>query len=261
MFKVAGIQMHSVPNQLEVNIQTSLKMVEEAVNMGAQLAVLPEVWPSGYYLSKEEFLPFGESLSGSIIELFRSAAKENNIVMVVPFIEKEEDNLYISLAVIESNGEILYTYRKSFLWGREQGIFTNGERKYEVVQTSLGKIGVLICYDIEFPEPSRILALQGAELIIVPSVWSFGAETRWDIQLPARALDNTVYVLGVNAVKEGACGKSKLVAPDGEVLCEALREDNDIIIGEVDAAKISETRARIPYLAEYDMSLYPGNKM
>ncbi|AZV43321.1 hypothetical protein BAOM_2712 [Peribacillus asahii] len=144
------------------------------------------------------------------------------------------------------------------MWGREKEIFTPGDRAYNAIDTSKGKIGVLICADIEFPEPSRILALQGVELIIVPSVWSYGAETRWDIQLPARALDNTVYILGVNTVNEGSCGKSKLVAPNGEVLCEASTTEQSILIHDVDFSIIPDVRKEVPYLDDLDKKLWPN---
>ena len=117
--------------------------------------------------------------------------------MVVPFAERANHRLYIAAAVIEQNGALIGVYRKYFLWGREKHIFTPGEREYPVFQTSVGKLGVLICYDAEFPEPSRLISLQQADLIVVPAVWSVQAERRWDIQLPARALDNTVFVMGV----------------------------------------------------------------
>jgi len=144
------------------------------------------------------------------------------------------------------------------LWGREKDIFTPGQRVYNAIHTSKGKIGVLICADIEFPEPCRILALQGVELIIVPSVLSIPVETRWDIQLPARALDNTVYVLGVNTVKEGSCGKSKLVAPNGQVLCEASSTEQEILFHEVDFSLIPNIRKEVPYLEDLDKGLWPN---
>ncbi|MEW9032406.1 MAG: nitrilase-related carbon-nitrogen hydrolase, partial [Planifilum fimeticola] len=84
------------------------------------------------------------------------------------------------------------------------------------------------------------------------------AESRWDIQLPARALDNTVFVLGANTTGEGSCGKSKLVAPDGRVQAEASGEGEEALIGEVDLSLISRARQRIPYWDDYDPSLTPG---
>ncbi|WP_246197255.1 nitrilase-related carbon-nitrogen hydrolase [Cytobacillus depressus] len=258
MLKVAAIQLQAYPSQRETNINNCIQMVEEAAKQGAELIVLPELWISGYYLSKEEFQLFGEAPTGKTVGLFQDLAKNLGTVLVVPFVEVENEQLFIALAVIETTGEVITTYRKAFLWGREKDIFTPGERVFNPVETSKGKIGVLICADIEFPEPSRILALQGADLIVVPSVWSYGAETRWDIQLPARALDNTVFILGVNTVNEGSCGKSKLVAPNGEVLCEAPRDETSILIHDVDFSLIPKTRIDVPYLDDLDKDLYPA---
>ncbi|MFD6211185.1 nitrilase-related carbon-nitrogen hydrolase, partial [Peribacillus sp. NPDC060253] len=258
MLKVAAVQLQAFPGQKDKNIENCIEMVETAAKQGAELIVLPELWVSGYYLSKEQFQLLQELPSGETVSLFQKLAENLNVILIVPFVEGENENLYISLAVIESTGEVIATYRKSFLWGREKGIFTPGERVYNAIDTSKGKIGVLICADIEFPEPSRILTLQGAELIIVPSVWSYGAETRWDIQLPARALDNTVYILGVNTVNEGSCGKSKLVAPNGEVLCEASRTEQSILIHEIDFSIIPDIRKDVPYLDDLDKKLWPN---
>ncbi|MDF2682258.1 MAG: hypothetical protein K0R47_3448 [Brevibacillus sp.] len=258
MVKVAAIQMKPDSGKVEANLQQAIRMGEQAARDGAHLIVFPELWKTGYHLTKGEFQQLAETPAGKTVSLLRELAKEWRTVIVLPFAEKEEDRLYISLAVIENTGELLATYRKSFVWGKEKESFTDGERVYRTIRTSLGNIGVLICYDIEFPEPARLLALQGAELIIVPSVWSFPAESRWDIQLPARALDNTVFLLGVNTVGEGSCGKSKLVAPDGHVLCEAPREEPCILLHEIDPTLIVKTRAFIPYLADYDKTLVPG---
>ncbi len=260
MCKVAAIQMQPASGQTDANLQQAVFMAEQAVRDGAELLVFPELWKTGYHLKKEEFLRLAETRDGKTVSLFRDLARKWGTVIVVPFAEIDGDHLYISLAVIERTGDLLATYRKSFVWGKEKDSFTNGERQYRVIHTSLGKIGVLICYDIEFPEPARLLALQGAELIIVPSVWSFGAETRWDIQLPARALDNTVFILGVNTVGEGSCGKSKLVGPDGQVLCEASREEACILLHDIQPELIEKARAYIPYLADFDESLLPGGE-
>ncbi|GIN21565.1 nitrilase-related carbon-nitrogen hydrolase [Siminovitchia fordii] len=246
----AAIQMHSKPNQPQENLNTAVKMIKHAAAQGAQIIVLPELWKSGYHLSKGEFELLAEEREGPVISQFQRLAPELGVVLVIPFIEKEDKSLYISTAVIEKSGELLACYRKSFLWGREKDIFSPGERKYEAIQTSTGKIGLLICYDMEFPEPSRHLALQGVQLIIAPSVWSISAEPRWDIQLPARALDNTVFVLGVNTVFEGSCGKSKLIAPDGKTLIQAPKDKPFILIHEVNFHLIEETRKRIPYLED-----------
>lgn len=139
------------------------------------------------------------------------------------------------------------------MWGDEKEAFRPGEKEYTVYVTSVGRVGVLICYDAEFPEPARILALKNAEIIAVPSVWSTKAERRWDIQLPARALDNQVYVLGVNASGKNLCGKSKLISPFGKITGEAPRSEEHILYGKINKEEIKQAREEIPYLKDYQL--------
>ncbi len=258
MRRIAAIQMKVLPGRVKENQEKAITMTEQAAVQGAELVVLPEFWQSGYNLRSEDFYPLGESKDGPTVTTFQKVAARYGILMVVPFLENSENQLFVTAAVIENTGDLLGVYRKSFLWGNERETFTPGAREYPVFDTSLGKMGVLICYDAEFPEPARLLALQGAELIVVPSVWSLGAEPRWDIQLPARALDNTVFVMGVNTSGNGSCGKSKVVAPDGRILAEAGREEETVLIREIDFGEVEETRNRIPYIAEFDHGLTPG---
>ena len=255
--KVAGIQMELVSGQLDRNKVKGQKLVLKAIRKGAQLVVLPELWSSGYHVNKPTIIKLQQKTK-DIVEEFREIARKYGVVLVVPFIDKEEEQLYIAAAVIETNGEIVHVYRKSFLWHHEQQKFAFGERDYVPVQTTVGKIGIVICYDIEFPETSRILALRGAELIIIPSYWSLQSEKRWDIQLPARAVDNTVFVLGVNSIGEKSFGKSKLINPKGAILYECSRLKEDILLYDIDLNQIQAARAKIPYLRDFDYSLVPG---
>lgn len=198
-------------------------MYQEAVEKGAQLVVFSELWTCGYYLETFDF-EAAVTENDWILKTFCDLAKKNETVIVLPLPQKKEGNLYIGLYVIEKDRTVVKEYQKSFLWGREQNYFVHGKREYTPVDTSVGRLGLLICYDIEFPEPARALALKDAQIILVPSVWSMPALNRWQIQLPARALDNTVFVAGINNVGEGACGHSKVVQPDGAVLAEASEE-------------------------------------
>ncbi|MFA9559907.1 nitrilase-related carbon-nitrogen hydrolase [Evansella sp. AB-rgal1] len=263
MVKVAGVQMISENGDVTKNRWKAVQFIREAADNGAKLICLPELWVTGYGMSTEEFQSLAERTEGETISLFRELAKELSVVLIVPFPELAvnssslQNMIYISAAIIDSNGSLLGIYRKSMLWGAEQQTFFPGERKYKVYETDIGKIGVLLCYDIEFPEPARMLALDGAELLVVPSVWSNKAEQRWDIQLPARALDNFVYVLGVNTVGDGACGKTKFVEPNGMVEEEASNEDECIIYGVVDRTKLLQVREEIPYLQDYPHEFRP----
>jgi 5-aminopentanamidase len=257
VIKTAAVQMHATPGMKDRNIDTAVKMIKEAAEKGAELISLPELWVSGYYLSEAEFRSLAEPLNGELISFFQDLASTLQVVLIVPFVEQHEANIYNAAAVIDSDGTTALCYRKSFLWGRENDIFTPGEKVYKPAQTSIGKIGVLICADIELPEPSRILAMEGAELIVVPSVWSLKAESRWDIQLPARALDNTVFVLGVNTVQEGSCGKSRLAAPDGSIFNEAPESEETLLLCDIDFSLIEEIREELPYLQMIEENLLP----
>lgn len=256
--KIALIQLHSIPGSVKKNVEKGISMYKKAVAQGAQLVVYPELWTCGYYLESQDFLD-AASNNDWILKEFQELAQKNETVIVLPLPQKKGDKLYIGLYIMERDGNVIKEYQKSFLWGREQQYFTHGDREYNCVETSVGKLGVLICYDIEFPEPSRILALKGAELILVPSVWSVPALNRWQIQLPARALDNTVFVAGINNVGEGACGHSKVVSPLGEVIAEASKAEEEIVLCNIDYNEIKTVREKIPYLKEYDMALSPGS--
>ena len=255
--KVGLIQIHSVPEDVKGNVNKGIKMFQEAVEKGADIIVFPELWTCGYYLETEGFLK-AEKQNPEILERFQSLSRENEVLTLIPLPIKKEGKLYIGMYLIEKTGEIIAEYHKSFLWGREQKYFTSGERKYEPVDTSIGRIGLLICYDMEFAEPSRILAKKGAQIIFAPSVWSIPAENRWQIQYAARALDNTIFVCGINNVEEGACGKTKVVGPMGNTLMEASAEKEEVLVCEVDYQQIEEAKKIVPYLAEYDDSLFPG---
>ncbi|MBU9714897.1 nitrilase-related carbon-nitrogen hydrolase [Evansella tamaricis] len=270
--KVAAIQLRSEKGSVEKNRLHAVEKVKEAAAAGAKLIALPELWVTGYGIGTELFRELGETPDGETVTMFRQMARELSVVLIIPFPERgkspmilgEEEageSIFISTAVIDSDGELKGVYRKSMLWGAERGTFSPGPIEYPIFNTSIGKISVLICYDIEFPEPARLAALRGADLLVVPSVWSVEAQHRWDIQLPARALDNGMYVLGVNTVGEGACGKSKFLGPDGRLKAEASLTGEEIIYGEINPEILSTVRDTIPYLRDYPLELTPGGKV
>jgi len=259
MYQVAGIQMRPIMNNVNANLKRGIKFIREAAKEEVDLIVLPEMWTTGYHLSKEAFLKLGEDRKGPTVTAIKEEAKRANASIICPFIEKTNDSdLYISAAVIDTTGELRGVVRKSVLWGRENNIFKSGNIEYPVFDIKVGKVGILICYEIEFPETSRLLALQGADMIVCPSVWSVASSHRWDIQLPARALDNTVFIFGVNNVGSNSCGKSKLVSPLGDVLVEASETKEEIIIHIVDDEMLKWAREEVPYLNDFKSKLTPG---
>lgn len=258
MFYIAAVQITPILGDVQANLKRGIRLMK-GVSEEADLIVFPELWTTGYYLSKETFQQLAETRDGPTIETLREEALNANSVIISSFAEKDEEGrLFIAAAVIDQRGELVGMVRKSLLWGRESEIFEKGEIRYPVMQTKFAKIGVLICYEMEFPEPSRLLALEGAELVICPSVWSVSASRRWDIQLPARALDNTIFIMGVNTVGNNSCGKSKLVGPMGDILAEASDSREEVLLRAVDINSLYWARDENRYLEDYRKKLTPG---
>lgn len=258
MIKVASIQMASRKNDERDNVNRAIHFIRKASEQNAKIVCLPELFNCGYFLEDRNYiLQHAKNRNSSFIKTFQQVAQKKKIILIVPFPEMENNLLYNSAVIIDEQGSILQWKRKSFLWGKEKNIFTPGPFTYTAIPTTYGKIGILICYEIEFPEPARILALQDTNMIFVPSVWSKEAENRWDIQLPARALDNQLYVIGCNTIGDGICGKSKVVDSFGKVLHQGSSGQEEIIYGLVDEKIIESCRHQIPYLN--DLHLYRKN--
>jgi predicted amidohydrolase len=160
---------------LSYNAQLTVTAIGEAVAHGAQVVVLPELATSGYMFgSPAEARQVAITPSHPVFTAWREAAGGQAIV-VAGFCEQGSDgHLYNGAAVIDSDG-VQAVYRKTHLWDREKHIFRPGTEVPPLIETSAGRIGVLICYDMEFPEMTRGLALSGADLITVPTNWPFVA--------------------------------------------------------------------------------------
>lgn len=248
--------MNAIMNNVDANLKRGIQFIKQIAGE-SDLIVFPEFWTTGYYLSRESFFDLAENSSGKTITIMKEEAVKWGAVIVCPFVEKKDEKIFISVAVIDADGSINGIVRKSLLWGREQHIFAQGEVSFPTFDVKFGKIGVLVCYEIEFPETSRLLALKGAEIIVCPSTWNMVASHRWDIQLPARALDNTIYVFGVNTIGNNSCGKSKLISPLGDILAEASDKKEEVLVGTVDKEALYWAREEIPYLSDYRKKLTP----
>lgn len=157
---------------LQANRQLSLSAISDAVSAGADVVVLPELVTSGYmFESAEEAASVAIAPDDPLFEEWAAAA--GSAVVIAGFAERGEDGLvYNSAAVVDASG-VLGVYRKIHLWDREKLWFAPGGEPPRVFDTPAGRIGVLVCYDVEFPEMPRTLALAGAELICVPTNWPY----------------------------------------------------------------------------------------
>ncbi|MDD4088299.1 MAG: carbon-nitrogen hydrolase family protein [Tissierellia bacterium] len=256
-FRIAAIQMKSAMGDTKLNLDKAIHNIEEANKQGAKIVCLPELFYQGYHLDKEGFMKTADTQDGDMFQALSKIAKDKSMFIIAPYAEKTSipGMIYNSSLFIGDKGELIGNMRKVYLWGSEKLLFREGN-KFPVFSTSLGKIGILICYDAEYPEPSRIMAWKGAELIFVPSVWSIGAKPRWDIDLAGGALYNLLYTVGVNTIDNGACGTSKIVSPMGITLAEASKDKEEIIYSDVSMQNVIEARTKIPYINDFKLETF-----
>lgn len=249
-FRIALIQLKSVLGDLDVNLSKAEQYIREAATGGAKMAVLPEAFNTGYYSAKiGQMAGMKEPVDGRTITLMRSLAKELGIYIVAPYIEDVGNGGTANTSVlIDDAGEIAGTHRKTHLVGDEAVYFQRGD-DYSVFETKYGKIGLLLCYDVCFPETARLEALNGAELICVSiacrdlSFWSDWTQ----ICLAARAVDNVLYVAGCcmaggDFPDSPFTGRSAVYGPTGQPLSMGTVDDEMVVYQEIDLGSLAHER-------------------
>lgn len=243
------IQMDCDFLRVESNLRKAESLIEKAAGDGASLICLPEAFNTGYLGSDIPAMKENaETLDGPSVLAMRDLAKRLGIYLVAPIIMRTDTGAVENTAVFINNaGAVEGIYSKTHPVGEERVHLQRGKR-YPVWDTEIGKIGIVICYDACFPETTRILALEGAELIIVPAAWRAGYYFKewWDLNLACRALDNLVYVAAVNRVgksgEEIFAGKSQVINPVGRVLSMAGVEEETIIYQDIDLDLVEKER-------------------
>ena len=200
-FNVAGVQMDIQLGQVEANLDRDIQVLQTTVEQGASLTVFPECTLTGYcFGSLEEAWPYAEAADGASLARLAGACRQFDTLAIVGFLEREGDQLFNSLALVDGQG-VLGTYRKVHLPKLGIDRFTTpGAGPFEVISTRLGRLGMNICYDSSFPEAARVLSLEGADLICLPTNWPPTSGLTADVIPDARALENHVYFMSVNRV-------------------------------------------------------------
>jgi predicted amidohydrolase len=221
-----------VPGELELNQETARAAVAELAARGADLVVLPEMWLTGYDPGHlvEHSGRAAEPLDGPLVARLRSWAREQSVMLCAGTIpELDGSDVYNTAVLIDADGELLTAHRKVHLYrpGGEHLAFAAGS-SLRVVETSrLGPVGVLVCFDGDFCESARTLALAGAGLVILPSAYETAAERWWDLLYPAQALGNAQWWVMANQCGDNGSieflGGSRVIAPDGEIVAALPR--------------------------------------
>ncbi|XP_017638944.1 omega-amidase, chloroplastic-like [Gossypium arboreum] len=271
-FKIGICQLAVTPDK-ERNIQHARKAIEEAVQKGAQLVVLPEIWNSPY--SNDSFPVYAEDIdaghdaSPSTAMLSEVSSRLKITVVGGSIPERCGDKLYNTCCVFGTDGNLKAKHRKIHLFDidipgkitfMESKTLTAGETP-TIVDTDVGRIGVGICYDIRFQELAMIYASRGAHLLCYPGAFNMTTgPLHWELLQRARAVDNQLYVATCSPARDAgagyvAWGHSTLVGPFGEVLA-TTEHDEDIIIAEIDYSILEQRRSNLPLAKQRRGDLY-----
>ncbi len=250
---VAAVQMRPNIGSKDANVEHSLELIAQAANADSRLIVLPELCNSGYvFESREEAFSLAELIpSGPTCSKWISTAAKLNCYIVAGISERDGDALYNASVVIGPDG-FIGKFRKVHLWNKENLYFEPGNLGFPVFKTAIGRIGTFICYDGWFPEAYRLCALQGADIICVPTNWvpipgqDEQREAMANILVMAGAHANSVYIVAADRVgierEQPFIGQSVIVSYTGwPISGPASADAEEIIYAEVD---LSEARAK-----------------
>src|SRR5450756_2601607 len=221
--KVALGQITSRISDVEHNVKKAVEFIGQAANKGADIICLPELFATGYNLNilEDKVISLSREHVQFISDKMSKGAKDNNIYEIPYFAEG---------------------------W------------QYPVFNTTIGKVGILICYDAGFPEAARTLCLKGAEIIFIPAAWKVQDENSWLLNVPSRALENQLYTIGVNrSGHEGdldLLGKSMVCNPYGEVIMQMDYDADEVAVCEIDLDEVEKCRCGGGYLEDRRPNIY-----
>ncbi len=268
----------------KANLAVIEQRVAEAAENGAELVLLQELHNGAYFCQYESVNEFdlAESIPGPSTVRLSALAEKHGIVLVASLFEKRAAGLYHNTAVVfEKNGEMLGKYRKMHIPDdpgfHEKFYFTPGDLGFNPIQTSVGKLGVLVCWDQWYPEAARLMALAGAEILLYPTAigWDPNDEQAekdrqrmaWILSHRGHAVANGIPVLSTNRTGfepsplHGAAGiqfwgSSQVLGPQGEIIAEANTDKPEILFAELDMQRSEHVRRIWPFLRDRRIDAY-----
>lgn len=241
------------------NIEHQMRMVEDAAQQGVQMLCFQEIFTTPYFCAEQQtrwYAAVERIPDGNTVKMMQDVAKQFGMVLIVPIYEEEMSGVYYNAAaVIDADGKYLGKYRKTHIphvapgfW--EKFYFRPGNLGYPCFDTAFARIGVYICYDRHFPEGARCLGLNGAEIVFNPSATVAGlSEYLWKLEQPAHAVANGYFVGAINRVGYEApwnigefYGQSYFCDPRGQIIAEAPRDEDFLVVADLDMDKIREVR-------------------
>ncbi len=266
--KIALVQQPATPDK-NANVRRGLEAVASAAKAGAKLVCFAELAFEPFYPQKpagSDALDLAEPVPGPTTEAFCEKAREHGVVIVLNLYERDGEHAYDTSPVIDADGTLLGKTRMVHITDypcfHEQGYYTPGDTGAPVYQTAAGKIGVSICYDRHYPEYMRALAVNGAELVIVPQAGAVGEwpEGLYQAEMRVAAFQNGYYVALCNRVGKEECltfgGESFVCDPQGIVSASAKELEETILFADVELSAVNESHARKLFLRDRRPELY-----
>ncbi len=250
--RVAAVQMEPKLGRIEANLERILGSIADAAQAGARLVVFPECALSGYgFASREEGLAHAVAVESAPVARVIAACRQHACFCIFGLLERDGARLF-NACVLAGPAGLVATYRKVHLPYLGIDMFADpGDMPFAVHDAGGVKVGMHICYDGAFPEPARVMALLGADLLVLPTNWPTHSECAAEHMIPTRAMENTVYVMAVNRVGEESgfrfIGGSSIVDPSGRRLAQAGPDSEEILYAEIDPAIARKKRlVRVP---------------
>jgi predicted amidohydrolase len=259
--RIALYQGPAEAGSLARNLDLLEARAAQAAGRGAGLMICPEMFLSGYNIGAEQASRLAELPNGPALTRVAALARKSGIALLVGYPERgDDDAIYNAVRLIARDGRSLASYRKCHLFGDlDRGMFRAGDSSPAVIELDGIRVGLLICYDVEFPETVRLLALAGADLVAVPTALMDPFEVVARILVPARAVENQVFLAYANRCgQEGDlryCGQSCVVGPDGADLVRAGGGE-ELVFADLDLDRLRAARALSPYLRDRRPELY-----
>ena len=268
---VALVQMRSSENK-EENLKASVDFISKAADRNASLICFPE-FQMAFSPLKQSPKDLANNVAeyidgGNFVSALCRSAKRNKIGVIATVYErnknKNEFKVYDTAVIINNKGQITSVYRKLHLYNalgfRESDKLIQGNVIEKPVSTSVGNIGLMICYDIRFPEMSRILTVNGADVLAVPSAWVYGImkEDHWRTMIMARAIENGSYIIAPDQVGNIFSGRSMVADPFGTVLLD-MGDKQGMDVVEIDKSRVMKVRESLPLLKNRRLDIYRKN--
>ena len=266
--KAAVVQFKASTSKID-NLQTIISYISKASLRNASLCAFPEfmMFYTSPSQSSKQLADLAETIDGNFVRTIAKAAKKNNIQVVGSFYEKSQkkDRVFDTSFIINQSGKVISVYRKIHLYDalgfKESNKMAFGSRIAKPVKTNIGNVGMMICYDLRFPEISRSLAVAGSQVLIIPSAWVRGnmKEEHWLSLNKTRAIENGCYVIAPDHVGHIYCGRSLVVDPYGKILLD-MKKKSGLSIVDIDLNKVTQTRKALPLLKSRRTDIYPSLK-